>query len=159
MNIFCHRQALRDSRLSGHFGIEPSTVPCFGYKARVPLAKGRFDRTEIDLRLGDLLIEAKLTESNFQTARKSALSDYRDFAEVFDEQRLPQTETLYLSYQLLRNILAAHALQGSFCVLLDARRPDLIDECYAVMKAVKPVELRTKMRISTWQELAQITPP
>jgi len=158
MNVFCHRQVLRDGRLGGHFGVEPGALPCFGYKARVPLANRRFDRTEIDLRLGNFLIEAKLTETDFQSARKSVLCGYRDFMEVFDEQQLPQTDTLYLSYQLLRNILAAHALQCSFCVLLDARRPDLIDACYAVMKAVKPVELRTKIRISTWQEIAETAP-
>ena len=29
------------------------------------LANGKFDRTEVDLRLGNLLVEAKLTEGNF----------------------------------------------------------------------------------------------
>ena len=32
----------------------------------------------------------------------------------------------YLSYQLMRNILAAHALSLDFCTLLDGRRPDLL---------------------------------
>jgi hypothetical protein len=67
-------------------------------------------------------------------------------------------EDRYLSYQLLRNVLAAYALGCSFCVLVDRRRPDLIDAWYAVMKCVKPIELRTELRISTWQEVARAAP-
>lgn len=125
----------------------------------MPLTNGRFDRTEVDLRLGDLLIEAKLTESDFQSAAKAMMLSYRDFSEVFDRKQLPQRDDHYLSYQLLRNVLAAHALQCSFCVLIDARRRDLAGAWYAVMKCVKPVALRTKLRISTWQEVAAATPP
>jgi hypothetical protein len=159
MNIFCHPGVLREGRVLTLLGAEPSPSLYFGYKARVPLANGRFDRTEVDLRLGDLLVEAKLTESDFQSAGKSVLLSYRDFSEVFDSQQLPQTEDHYLSYQLLRNVLAAYALQCSFCVLVDARRPDLADAWYAVLKCVKPVELRTNLRLSTWQEVARAAPP
>jgi hypothetical protein len=159
MNIFCHPRAFRDGKLSAFLGVEPGQLPYFGYRPRVPFSNGRFDRTEVDLRLGDLLIEAKLTECDFQSAKKSALHAYRDFSTVFDSQQLPQNETCYLSYQLLRNVLAAFDLQCSFCVLIDARRPDLADAWYAVMKCVHPVSLRTNLRIATWQELAQTTPP
>jgi hypothetical protein len=160
MNIVCHPGVLRNGKVSALLGADPGALsPCFGYKARVPLDNGRFDRTEVDLRLGDLLVEAKLTESDFQSAGKRVLLAYRDFAVVFDRQQLPQTDDRYLSYQLLRNVLAAYALQCSFCVLVDARRPDLADAWYAVMKCVKPVELRTQLRISTWQEIAQAATP
>jgi hypothetical protein len=158
MNIFCHPGVKRDGRLAARLGAEPGTSPCFGYKARVPLANGQFDRTEVDLRLTDLLVEAKLTESDFQSAEKGVLWAYRDFSDVFDRQQLPQTDDRYVSYQLLRNVLAAYAQQCSFCVLLDSRRPDLADAWYAVMKCVKPVGLRVKLRISTWQEVAQDVP-
>jgi hypothetical protein len=159
MNIFCYPGVSRDRRMSALLGAAPGAKKCFGYKARVPLANGRFDRTEVDLRLGDLLVEAKLTESDFQIARKDVLLAYRDFSDVFDREQLRQTEDHYLSYQLLRNVLAAHALQCSFCVLVDARRPDLVAAWYAVMRCVKPVELRTNLRISTWHEVALVAPP
>jgi hypothetical protein len=159
MNIFCHPGVKRDGRLAVRLGAEPGTSPCFGYKARVPLANGQFDRTEVDLRLTNLLVEAKLTESDFQSAEKGVLWAYRDFSDVFDRQQLPQTSDRYFSYQLLRNVLAAYAKQCSFCVLLDSRRPDLADAWYAVMKCVKPVGLRIKLRISTWQEVAEDVPP
>lgn len=127
MNVFCYPGVSRGGEISALLGTEPGTSPRFGFKARVPLVNGRFDRTEIDLRLGDLLIEAKLTEGDFQSARKEILTAYRDFSEAFYRTQLPQTEERFLSYQLLRNVLAAHALDCSFCVLVDARRPDLID--------------------------------
>jgi hypothetical protein len=158
MNVFCYPGLSRDGRISALLGAELGVTPCFGYKARVPLANGRFDRTEVDLRLGNLLIEAKLTENDFRSARKDVLLAYRDFSDVFDRQQLRQAGDYYFSYQLLRNVLAAYAQQCSFCVLVDARRPDLADAWYAVMKCVKPVELRTKLRISTWQELARAAP-
>jgi hypothetical protein len=158
MNVFCHPAAVRDGGVAAYLGASGCS-PCFGYKARVPLASGRFDRTEIDLRLGDLLVEAKLTESDFQSAKKNALLAYRDFTEVFDLELLPQTADRYHSYQLLRNVLAAYALQCSFCVLLDARRPEMRDAWYTVMRSVMPVELRTRLRLATWQELAQAATP
>jgi hypothetical protein len=158
MNIFCCPGVLRDGKVAALLGAELGPTVCFGYKARIPLDNGRFDRTEVDLQLGNLLVEAKLTESDFQTARKEVLCGYRDFSEVFDREQLPQTDQHYLSYQLLRNVLAAHALQCSFCVLVDARRTDLVDAWYAVMKCVRPIELRTKLRICTWQEVARVTP-
>jgi len=159
MNVFCYPGVSRGGGILALLGAEPGATPCFGYKARVPLANGRFDRTEVDLRLGGLLIEAKLTEHDFQSARKDVLLGYRDFADVFDWQQLSQTEDQYFSYQLLRNVLAAYALQCSFCVLVDVRRPDLADAWYAVMKCVKSVELRTRLRIATWQEVARVAPP
>lgn len=157
MNIFCHPRLCRSGAF-GLLGLDSSALPRFGCKARVPLVNGRVDQTEIDMRLGDLLVEAKLTESDFQKATKTVMTRYRDFLVVFDDELLPQTEDSYLSYQLLRNVLAAYALQCSFCVLLDARRPDLLEAWYAVMRCVKPVELRTALRILTWQELARVLP-
>ena len=38
----------------------------------------------MDLKLGDLLIEAKLTEADFQTARCDLVHRYRDLDSVFE---------------------------------------------------------------------------
>lgn len=159
MNVFCCPGVLRDATVCALLSVERGLAPRFGYRARVPLANGRFDRTEVDLLLGNLLVEAKLTESDFQRAPKRVLLEYRDFSKVFDSTQLPQTRDNYLSYQLLRNVLAAYALQCSFCVLVDARRPDLAEAWYAVMRCVKPVKLRTELRIWTWQEVCVAAPP
>lgn len=159
MNIFCYPSVLRGRKFAHLLGIEPGTAPCYGYRARVPLGNGRSDRTEVDLRLGNLLIEAKLTENDFQSAGKDAVRAYRDFLAVFSSDELPQTKSHYLSYQLVRNVLAAYALECSFCVLVDERRLDLIEAWYAILKCVKPIDLRTKLKILTWQEVAQTVPP
>jgi hypothetical protein len=158
MNIFCHPVTAWSKKFCETLGIEENSRLYFGYRARVPLMDGRSDRTEVDLRFGDQLMEAKLTENDFQRAEKNRLAAYRDFTEVFDWRRLPQTADQYRSYQLLRNILAAHALGCSFRVLVDARRPDLVEQWYAVMSCVNSLELRTRLKISTWQELATLVP-
>jgi hypothetical protein len=196
MNVFCTPGVLASAAMRNMLGVEPGAIPEFGWKARVPLKSGRFDRTEVDLRLGSLLVEAKLTESDFQTCAVTVVEAYRDFDRVFERDLLPKvdlpiarprrtsefpedysqereseigdpevnagidelvpTPTVpgYASYQLIRNVLAACAAESSFCVMLDARRPDLREEWFRVMAAVKPAEIRVRLKILTWQELA-----
>jgi len=67
-------------------------------------------------------------------------------------------EPAYAGYQLIRNVLAAYAEGCSFCVLHDARRPDLREQWFAVMAAVKTAEMRTRCKVMTWQELAAMAP-
>jgi hypothetical protein len=159
MNVFCYPAVFRDGRVCSMLDVKPNTIPDFGFRPRVPLVNGKLDRTEVDMRLDDLLIEAKLTESDFQKAPKNAVRAYLDFHEVFDDENLPQTERAFLSYQLIRNVLAAHVSGCDFCVLTDARRPELIEAWYAVMKCVRAVDLRIRCKVLTWQELATAVPP
>jgi len=157
MNIFCCPESFADGRLLALLGVENGT-PEFGLKARVPLREGKFDRTEVDMRLGDLLVEAKLTEADFQSKPKEVVDRYRDFETVFRRRDLPQSKTSYGSYQLIRNVLAAFALNCSFCVMLDARRPDLVEQWYAVMRCVKIGDLAVRSKVLTWQELSEALP-
>ncbi len=206
MNVFCYPRVFQDRRLCRCLGVEPGARPEFGVKARVPLAGDKFDRTEVDMRLGDLLVEAKLTESDFQTKAVAEVGRYRDFAEVFDIGALPRRDTVafspvavddesvnqdvgtwdidapraalpsespasservtmrrvgerYLSYQLIRNVLAAHAAGARFCVIHDARRPDLREAWFAIMSCIRDAALRTRCQVLTWQELAALLPP
>jgi len=119
MNIFCHPGVFNGTTLNpavaNLLNIDPITQPCFGINPGVPLRNtksGRAnlpstlggcadpladplkDRTEIDLQLGTLFLEAKLTESNFQTAAPRLIERYRDLETVFDITRLPR-KTLY----------------------------------------------------------------
>ena len=181
----------------------------FGWKARVPLKNGRTDTTEVDLRWGSLLVEAKLTEADFQTRAAAVVEGYRDFEEVFSPELLPRValreqrrrepaefaedytqeweETegspdpevaavaheyqaglveqawlatpavpAYASYQLIRNALAAYAHGCSFCVVHDERRPDLREAWFRVMAAVKSADMRVRLKVITWQELAAL---
>lgn len=199
MNILCTPGVAESPAVRGLLGIDDHAAePVFGVRARVPLANGRFDRTEVDLHWGGLLAEAKLTESDFQVAKPEVVHAYRDFEAVFDTDLLPTVEipvarrrssaefpedysqdevrvapedwqpTLldvprattpgYAGYQLIRNVLAAHSLGLSFCVLHDERRPDLREDWFAVLAAVRSAELRVRLKVLTWQEFAEVLP-
>lgn len=158
MNVFCCPHVADDPGVLGLLGIDTIELPEFGWRARVPLKRGLSDRTEVDMKLGDMLFEAKLTESDFQTAEAAVLHAYCDFEEVFDASELPEEGGKLASYQLIRNVLAAHASGCGFCLLLDGRRPDLMESWYAVLRCVRPVDLRVRCKVLTWQELCTVLP-
>lgn len=156
MNVFCYPGVLDRPGVRALLGVGQGVRPEFGYKPRIPLANGKFDRTEIDLRLGSLLVEAKLTETAIGPTRRALLDRYPAFAEAFD----PTVASSIPGYQLHRGVLAAVAEPpASFCLLADARRPDLLEAWYAIMATVRTGELRCRLQMLTWQELAATLPP
>lgn len=158
MNIFCYPKMLHRSTLCALLGIEPGLEPEFGVRPSIPRLHGHVDRTEIDMRLGDLLVEAKLTESDFQRAPLRLLGRYPGLEDVFDVERLPMVNGFVRSWQLVRGVLAAQASSAAFLVFCDRRRPDLIDRWFAVMNAVSSSALRTRLGLLTWQEIAATLP-
>ena len=158
MNIFCYPGVARRRSLCALLGIEPGLRPGFGFKPRIALKSGLADRSEMDMRLGQLLVEAKLTESDFQTARRDLVLRYRDLEAVFNVEQLPMRKERFRSCQLIRGALAAEAHGASFVVFCDQRRQDLIEECFATMAAVVSAELRCRLSVVTWQELAVTLP-
>jgi hypothetical protein len=198
MNIFGTPGVAQSQAVRSMLGVESDEEPIFGWKAQVPLANGRVDRTEVDMRWSSLLVEAKLTETDFQCCLPPLINAYRDFTAVFDIDLLPRVPIAvgrrkpsaefpedytqeevrvaaqewqphvweipaesvsgFASYQLIRNVLAAHTMGASFCVLLDERRPDLRDAWFQIMSAVKDASLRVRLGILTWQELAAVLP-
>jgi hypothetical protein len=200
MNVFCTPGVVESTAVRRALGIDAGAVPEFGWRARVPLKNGLVDRTEVDMRLGTLLVEAKLTEADFQTCKAEVVESYRDFDVAFDRDLLPRTpivlgrrkdevefpedysqeyepvvierdvlavperrqvlvvESGYASYQLIRNTLAAYAQGCSFCVVHDERRPDLREAWFQVIAAVKSADLRVRLQVLTWQELAALLP-
>jgi hypothetical protein len=158
MSIFCHPDVMTSTSVRAMLGIESEATPDFGFKPRTPLHNGKRDNTEIDMKLDQLLVEAKLTESDFQSARFDLISRYRDLEAVFDLADLPLWNGKHCSYQLIRGTLAAYAAGCSFCVFCDARRSDLIEAWYRIMRAVRPFELRHRLKLLTWQELATTLP-
>ena len=207
MNVFCTPGVADAAAVRHMMGVDSDADPVFGWKARVPLANGRVDRTEVDMRWGDLLVESKLTESDFQSREAALVEAYRDFDAVFERELLPKIEIRtrrrrsavelaeeftqeweppseddgetgrafqaeieeradrlqptvrgYASYQLIRNVLAAYAAGASFCVIHDERRPDLREEWFRVMAAVKSAEMRVRCKVVTWQELVPVLP-
>ena len=159
MNIFCYPGATHRAGLCSLLGIAAGLRPVFGFRPEIPLKNGRQDRSELDLKLGSLFIEAKLTEGDLQTARRDLVQRYRDLETVFHVDHLPITNEKYRSCQVIRGALAAHHHGASFTVFCDQRRPDLIEGCFAILSAVSTAELRCRMRVVTWQELAHTLAP
>lgn len=156
MNIFCYPRVLAGERLPLLLGVERGLEPVFGYKPRVPM-QGRMDTTEIDMRLGSLLVEAKLTEAVFPSAPVRKVERYRDFDAVFAREALVEAGEVR-SYQVVRGVLAAFASDCSFALMCDRRRPEMLAAWEEVARAVKLPELRTRMKLVTWQEIAAVMP-
>jgi hypothetical protein len=154
MNVFCYPGVLKRRTVCSTLGIDEGARAEFGFRPQTPLTKNHKDRTEVDLKVGNLLIEAKLTEGDFQRARPELMQRYRDFERVFERDLLPTFNGMLCSYQLLRGVLAAEHLEMSFCVLCDRRRPDLIEDWYKIVRAVRNAELRCRLKVITWQELS-----
>jgi len=94
MNVFCTPGVAESPAVRLALGVEDGADQAFGWKARVRLASGRFDRTEVDMRWGSLLVEAKLTETDFQNHAAPIVESYRDFDAVFDRERLPRVSLI-----------------------------------------------------------------
>lgn len=158
MNIFCHPRARSRAEVHQILGVDDRALPIFGWRARVPLLDQKADRTEVDMKFGNLLVECKLTESSFETCAISRMHTYADFREVFRLSELPRRNQQYQCYQLLRNVLAAKSHHAAFCLLTDARRIDLIESWYQVLAAIRPVDLRVRCKLLTFQELSPALP-
>jgi hypothetical protein len=90
MNVMCTPGVAESPVIPRALGVDSDELPVFGWKARVPLKNGLLDRTEVDMRWGGLLVEAKLTESDFQTRKSAVVENYRDIDVVFDRELLPR---------------------------------------------------------------------
>lgn len=162
MNIFCYPGVVTGP-IAKLFAVKKGALPEFGVKALVPLVPPRpepFDRTELDMVIGDTIVEAKLTEKDFTTAPVQRLQTYRDFDEVFDLAALGRTDSgLVRGYQLIRNVLALkHRAGRQFVTIFDARRPDLMAEWEQVKGAIVDKKLKTRCRAITWQLLSRHIP-
>lgn len=154
MNVFCYPGVTCRQQICSMLGIARGSRPQFGVKARVPTLRGGSDRSEIDMVVDNLFVEAKLTEGDFQRAPSNLLDRYSRFEAVFDIEKLPQANGSFRSYQLIRGVLAADHHGMRLAVVCDGRREDLLEAWIRVAAAVKCSELRTRLAVLTWQELA-----
>jgi len=158
MNCFCYPGASTRILKGLDLPAEPSAQPEFGVKAKLPLADGSEDATEIDMRVGGMLFEAKLTEKDFTSRPPAHVKRYRDLASEFDLSALPSNAGDVGGYQLIRNVLAAAHHKAVLVVLLDQRRPDLLQEWWRIHLAIKDLGLRLRCGFRTWQEVASVSP-
>jgi hypothetical protein len=159
MNVFCYPGVLRRAGVCSRLGVNSGSRPEFGVRAGLAMRKGETDRTELDMAVDGLLVEAKLTETGFGRASRDRLSRYIDLEEHFALEDLPVSGGMFLGYQLVRGVLAAALRDSAYLVLLDERRADLQEICYRVLCAVRRADTRSRLRLLTWQELATALPP
>jgi restriction endonuclease-like protein len=157
MNCFCYPDAVSEI-LGGLELVVSSPKVEFGVKAQVPLADGQFDATEIDMRIGEVLFEAKLTEEDFTSRPMAQVVRYKGIVESFDLAALPTHGGEVRGYQLVRNVLAAKHHQARLVVLVDQRRPDLLQEWWQVHASIIDSSLRARCGFRTWQQVAAASP-
>lgn len=143
MNVFCYPGVLRRRALCACLGVAPGLRPDFGVRAGLPMRGGEVDRTEPDMALGDLFVEAKLTEGGFGRASQDRLLRYDGVEAAFALDDLPRVSGHFVGYQIIRGLLAAGLHGSRYLVLLDARRAELAEVCF---------------QLRTWQEVAACLP-
>ncbi len=155
MNIFCYPKIsvwLGPSKL---LGVDFNNDIIFGWN---PLFENEDtgQKTEIDLKIGNIIFEAKLTESSFTAKDIHTIRKYPGFYEVFDESNLTRGKNnLIKNYQLIRNVLTIYKYGYNFKLLIDEARIDLIHAFYNTINAIKLFELRKRIDFITWQELVK----
>lgn len=154
MNIFCHPEIRiwEGPKKLLRIHIDKATKITFGWEPVLANEK-RGHKTEVDLKIGSRIFEAKLTEPDFQTAPAERVRGYEGFTDVFDESRLSMKKDRITNYQLIRNALVAYKYGLDLTVLLDSSRIDLIREIFKFIKAIKLDCIRDRIDFVTWQEL------
>jgi hypothetical protein len=156
MNIFCYPDVgttnlLALLRMSGW---EP---PCFGVKCLLPGEREKRP-TELDMVIGKVSFEAKLTEHDFTSKIEKIVRRYNDLSKVFDVESLQQSKGKFASYQLIRNVLAAHQQDRRLVLLCDSRRPDLIQHWERIRERIRDSDLQARCGQISWQQIAARVP-
>jgi hypothetical protein len=152
MNIFCHPGMASWKGPRDVLGLDRWETPQFGWKP--PLANENPNRTtECDMRIGNTIFEAKLTEGDFQIQSPDVVRGYAHADELLSLEALTNREGKVENYQLIRNIVAANEYGLRFVLLADARRPDLIRRLMDTLTALRDHDLRRRCTFVTWQEV------
>lgn len=152
MNIFCFPGFFNWSGPKKILKIDQCKDIQFGWNPEFE-NENKNHPTEIDLKIGDNIFEAKMTESSFTAKEKDVVYSYADFNKVFNDRNLVDGENSIKHYQLIRNVLTAYKYNYNFTVLLDESRIDLIRDFTEVLKAIKIIDLKQRINFVTWQEL------
>jgi len=152
MNIFCYPKFKNWKGPSKLLRINTNKKFEFGWNPNFD-NENQKHKTEIDLKVGKTIFEAKLTEANFTKKRKEVVESYVDLHTIFEKSLLCHSNGQYTNYQLIRNILTAYKYGLNFTLLIDDRRIDLIKEFIITIKSIKSYDLRKNLNIITWQEI------
>lgn len=152
MNIFCYPDMMRWKSLAKLLGIYRIEKPVFGWEADF-INESKGHRTEIDMKIGNHIFEAKLTEPDFTKCSLDKVKGYIDYEKVFDNDKLEKNGYIEV-YQLVRNILTAYKENFTFTLIVDERRTDLLREFIYTRDSIKIDELKNKIKFITWQEIS-----
>ena len=150
MNIFTYPNILKWKSIRDLLSVNEYDKIEFGWNPGFENETSR--STEIDMRIGDVIFEAKLTEQDFTSKELSIVRTYHKVDDIIDLKLLLNRDRVS-NYQLIRNVLAAHRHDYRFFLLLDERRIDLIRKFFDVKLAIKNVNLQNRCEFITWQEL------
>jgi hypothetical protein len=154
MSVFCHPRLVTWKGVTDLLGFVP-TDPVFGLKARVAKQGTDGDATEIDLAIGDCLVEAKLTEKDFTEKAAPEVLRYTHLQEHFHVDLLGQRNGHFQNYQVIRNLLAAIQHWRKHVLICDERRPDLVVRYMDTVSCLRDPAHRVNCRVVFWQDLAR----
>ncbi len=153
MNIFCHPKFLKWRGVRDLLGANLHDTFTFGWNPKFD-NETKLSPTEIDVKFGDTIVEAKLAEESFTEKELSVVKTYTDFPKLFHVGDLMNSDGKVSNYQLIRNIITAYNDDLKFILLLDEQRTDLIRSYFQTCCAIKDRSLLKKLSFLTWQELA-----
>lgn len=156
MNVFCNPSISKNIGLIKllHIQIDNASKDIiFGYKPGFS-NESSSRQTEIDMKIGNHIFEAKLTESSFTKKAIDIVLKYPHINEIFDVNGLPiNSDEEVLGYQLIRNICAAYKYNYDFTVLLDENRIDLIESFNKITQTIKIEHLKNRINYVSWQNI------
>lgn len=155
MNIFCHPDIFKWKGIKDLLGIEGTNSIEFGWNPSFENEKPK-NPTEIDMKIGNHIFEAKLTETDFTDKEKRVVLGYSDFEKLFNKEFYDGLEKIP-EYQLIRNILVAYRYDYRFTLLVDERRIDLIKRLMYIIKYINNLDLKKRINFITWQEIVACT--
>lgn len=151
MNLFAHPKIKEWKSLRDLISIDQSDNIEFGWN---PVFDNETNhKTEIDMKIGNNIFEAKLTEEDFTLKDLKIVLTYSNVEKIIDLKDLTKNDNVF-NYQLIRNILTAEKYDYKFNLLIDETRTDLIREFYKVKSAIKVKSLLDNFNFFTWQEIA-----
>lgn len=152
MNFFAHPKIQTWKSLRDLLSIDESDSIEFGWCPSFPIETKNY-RSEIDMKIGNVIFEAKLIEGGFTHKKLDVVLGYPNVENIIDLQEFIKDDFV-TNYQLIRNLLAAEKHGSKFYLLLDESRTDLIREFYKVKFAIKDKSLAHRFNFVSWQELA-----
>lgn len=158
INVLCHPAMHQNRELLDILGVE-AYVPSFAAKCGLKRKAGSDHAFEAHAILSnELIIEAALSETNFCERPKAYIESIEGFFDAFDDFALPQSKFSYMNSRLIQAILYARLKGMGFVLLLDARRPDLLDAFRKVQASIKDQDVKGRIHVFTWQSIVDTLP-